>query len=253
MPDAMGYGMTLAYGLISEGGIVLAADSQFTYPSFVFKDGGLIEVATYISESSKIKPLNCGGAVAMSGDVAYAGSLLDAAESIGHNSEMAFQDVLDKHARCFAQEHRRVYKGHKSCPHCSFLFCGYDTRRCDDKIVSSPVIVKLSSYNQFSPAPVGCTSCRYGFIGREDHGGALYLHHRFFPRASSKLSLESAKCLAYYCVISEVIRQDNTVGEPIGMAVITPSGMKMITRFDGYRDRLKRIEDSTRAILDEPF
>jgi hypothetical protein len=68
--------MTLAYALISEGGIVLAADSQITYPHVIRTDGGLTEVATYVSESSKIKRLNCGGAVAMSGDTGLANTLL---------------------------------------------------------------------------------------------------------------------------------------------------------------------------------
>jgi hypothetical protein len=145
-----------------------------------------------------------------------------------------------------------MYKGAKSAAHCSFLFCGYYAIGLKEHGISSPRIIKFSSYNEFSPAPLACGSYGYGFIGREDHGGVLYLHHRFFPRPSVKLSLESAKCLAY-CILAEVIRQDNTVGEPLEMLVIKPSESQPIIDFAPYKDRLRRMEDSVKAFLNEPF
>jgi hypothetical protein len=123
---------------------------------------------------------------------------------------------------------------------CAFLFCGY----IGSGKGAVPQIIKLSSHNTFMWNPVG-TGHGYGFTGREQHGGVLYLHHRLY---SLQLPLDAAKCLAY-CILAEVADLDNSVGGPIEMVVIKPTGVESFTGFDAYEGKRQQVVDALRALV----
>jgi 20S proteasome alpha/beta subunit len=229
--------MTLTYALISDGGIVLCADSEEIFSHYVSGNRGS---PTYAAKKSKIRVLENGSAFSIAGNAGLVGALLAKADLEGIDNSKPFDSVVREYSSLFQREFLREYGQGPYRVHCAFLFCGYIGTN-EKKI---PQIVKLSDDLGFSWNPVA-TSEGYGFTGREQHGGVLYLHHRLY---SPGLPLDSAKCLAY-CILSEVADLDNIVGPPIEMAIITESGTDLWTDFKRYEQKRHQIIGAVRSLI----
>jgi 20S proteasome alpha/beta subunit len=166
-------------------------------------------------------------------------ALLAKAELAEIDGSGPFEEVVREYAGLFQREYIKAYDQRTGYP-CAFLFCGYIGRN-GKKI---PQIVKLSNQNSFIWNPVA-TGAGYGFTGREQHGGVLYLHHRLYLE---NMPMDSAKCLAY-CILSEVAELDNLVGGPIEMAVVTESGVEPFTGFDRYEKKRQQITSTVRSLI----
>lgn len=227
------YYVTLTYALVADGGIVLAADSQITHPHDV---GQSNIVATYAAKRSKIRTLKNGAAFSVAGNAGLVDALLAKAEIAQIDQSEPFEDVVSEYQQLFQREYLKRY-GQATGPSCAFLFCGYIGANGTKK----PQIIKLSSNNVFMWNPVG----EFGFTGREQHGGVLYLHHRLY---SSQMPLDSAKCLVY-CIISEVAELDNIVDGPIEMVVVTELGVEPFTSVDRYEKKRQQIIGAVRSMI----
>jgi hypothetical protein len=226
--------MTLTYALIADGGIVLAADSKLTYthaPTAEYS-GNPFTAATYDTLVSKIHKFPNGSALSVAGKHGLVEMLLNSAQAKGVGQSHSFvQSVLD-YRRHFQDEYLKLYDDDRGDhPHCDFIFVGYEGKG----EARSPLLCKLSSKQHFSFHP----SETFEFSGRENHGAALYLHHRLaFPN----MPLGAAKQLVY-CVLAEVSDLDNMCGRPIEMVVVMPTGTVDITQveLDGYEEKRGQI------------
>lgn len=225
--------MTFSYAVIAKGGIVLAADSQVTH-THLSELGEII--GTYENQRGKIRRLKNKAAFSMAGTGGFIDTLLTKAELAGIDSSKPFEDVVIGYQRVFRGELERNYQG--SSPRnmeAVFLFCGYISENSQ----RVPQIVRLDSSG---PTPFECspvTGSGWAWSGAFLHGAAIYLQNRFYRK---DLTLEQAKLLAY-CIAAEVAEQDNTVGGPIEVEVITPSGSSPLTNIEKYeaaRQRLAR-------------
>jgi hypothetical protein len=230
------FDMTLTYAIIADGGIVLAADSQSVNQQ---KDSHGEVVAAYDEEKSKIRTLKNGSIFSVAGNAGIVDAMLAKADA-NVDPSLPFKESAVEYGNVFRGEYASAF-GHSKYPvRCAFLFCGY--QQIGHKKV--PGIIKLSSDFGFFYNPVA-TGKGYGFTGREQHGGVLYLHHRLY---APHMPIDSAKCLAY-CVLSEVADLDNTVGGPIEMAVVAESGVEQFTGFDRYEQKRQRIVDAVRSLI----
>ena len=226
--------MTLTYALIADRGIVLAADSQVTYTHNVADDRvGSRIVGTYERTRSKIRRLGKYAALSMSGNAGLADTLLTRAESSQIDTSQPFEKLVKAYGTAFCEVWFNERTQLAPRIEVAFLFCGYmGSRRA-----KHPHIVKLDSNRDFNYNPI--TNEGFAFTGAVEHGAVLYLHHRFYrPR----MPLEQAKLLAY-CIVAEVADQDNSVGGPIEVEVISPNGSKPlrgseIRKYENFRQDL---------------
>ena len=229
--------MTLTYALVADSGIVLAADSQVTDYHKIGEDAGPMRVVgAYKSKTSKIRQLKNGSAFSIAGNAGIVDSLLATADAELDDSG-PFEDVVRAHENLFRDEYEKAYGKDNYPVRCAFLFCGFTKHHY-------PQIIQLDSSTGFTWNPVATTK-GYGFTGRENHGGVLYLHRRLFVR---EMKLDAAKCLAY-CVLSEVADLDEVVGPPIEMAVITESGVAPITDFSRYERKRQQVIGAAQSII----
>jgi 20S proteasome alpha/beta subunit len=229
--------MTFTYACLSEGGIVLAADSQVTFSQH---DEERNVVGTYLSERSKIRRIGKHSAFSIAGRSGLADAILEALELDRFAMQaLSFDEALELCGRIFNSE---IMKRGNSVPAVDFMFCGY----ADVRGTRVPRRVILSSGNRFSYRDVS----RYepAWTGAVEHGAALYLHHRFHPR-ERLLSLEQAKFLAY-CIVKEVADMDNTVGGQIEMEVITELGSKPFTDIERFENKRKILAETIRSAIE---
>jgi 20S proteasome alpha/beta subunit len=213
--------MTLSYAAIADGGIVLAADSQITYTHRVPEFESSRVVGTYKGLQSKIRRLGNHSAFSFAGNRGLVDTLLAKAELAGIDPTKSFEELVKLYGNvfCEVQVSERIQL---PAIDAAFLFCGYIGRGKD----RHPQIVKLDSRLGFSYNAI--TDQGFAFTGAAEHGGVLYLHHRFYrPR----MPVEQAKLLVY-CVVAEVAAQDNSVGGPIEMEIITPHGSEALSESD---------------------
>jgi hypothetical protein len=222
--------MTFTYAAISTGGVVLVADSQVTH---THRDSIGNVIGTYKGQVGKIRRIKDHSAFSIAENLGLADTLL--AEAGGTVNESCFESAVESYQRSFIESLRRMYRGcpPPGAPRVEFLFCGYTQRRVAQ-------IVKMTSDNFFAQNPI--TRRGYASTGSaKEHGAALYLHHRFYR---DDLTLEQAKLLAY-CIAAEVAEFDNSVGGPVEIEVIAPSGSSPLaaTELENYRQvRGKLIE-----------
>lgn len=236
--------MTLTYALIADGGIILAADSQITHIHSVpdpLGDGRRV-VGTYEGIRSKIKRLGNHSAFSVSGNSGLVNTLLARAETTGVNPTQPFEKLVKSYGDAFCE----VLFGERLqlAPRieAAFLFCGY----IGPPENKHPQIVKLDTAANFNYNAI--TDEGFAFTGSEEHGAVLYLHHRFYrPR----MPLEQAKLLAY-CIVAEVADQDNSVGGPVEVEIVTPNGSEPLRDSDieKYGQARQRLVATVRATLD---
>lgn len=216
--------MTLSYAAIADGGIVLAADSQVTDTHRVAEFESSRIVGTYEGLQSKIRRLGGHSAFSFAGNRGLVDTLLARAELTGIDQSQPFEKLVKLYGNvfCEVQVNERIQL---PAIDAAFLFCGYIGTGKN----RHPQIVKLDSRMGFSYNAI--TDQGYAFTGVAEHGGVLYLHHRFYrPR----MSIEKAKLLVY-CIVAEVAAQDNSVGGPIEIEVITPRGSEALSNSDIVR------------------
>jgi 20S proteasome alpha/beta subunit len=237
--------MTLTYALIADGGIILAADSQVTHTHSVPDPlgHGRRVVGTYEGTHSKIRRIEKDSAFSVAGNLGLVNTLLARADNAGISPKKQFEELVKGYASAFCEVlfDERLQLAPRI--EAAFLFCGYigppESRH--------PQIVKLDSAANFNYNPI--TDEGFAFTGSEEHGAVLYLHHRFYrPR----MPLEQAKLLAY-CIVAEVADQDNSVGGPIEVEVITPNGSQALRDSDieKYEQARQSLIAKVRATLDE--
>jgi hypothetical protein len=236
--------MTLTYALIADGGIVLAADSEAIHSHFAGDCGDSRLVATYREKKSKIRVLPNGVAFSFAGNSGLVDELLAKAELGENGNWKSFDETTEHYRDIFQFEYEKKYKDDNGIrPHCEFLLCGYSGHN-GRKI---PKIIKLSSYSWFSWNPVA-THTGFGFSGRENHGGILYLHHRLY---SPLMQLGSAQCLAY-CALKEVAELDNIVGEPIEVVIIKEDGVERVRDFAPFEQKRQELIKALGSLIDGP-
>lgn len=227
--------MTFTYAVIAESGIVLAADSQMTY---THRNLNGDVVGTYESFSGKIRRIgNNRFAFSIAGNRGMADTLLAKAELRQIDQSGSFEELVQEYRNVFSEEWYNKYSQLGPRVDAAFLFCGFLKGRV-------PQIVKLDSTGNFIYNPI--TSRGFAWTGATEHGAALYLHHRFY-RAEQLLTLEQAKLLTY-CAAKEIADQDNTVGGPIEVEVITPNGSTPMTAGDIDKYERARQEIASRVI-----
>jgi 20S proteasome alpha/beta subunit len=219
--------MTLTYAMIADGGIILAADSQFTYTHKV--QGNI--VGAYEGTTEKIAYLKNGSAFSIAGNRGLVDTLLAKAETI--DDSMPFEQVVFAYSQLFQKEYQKAYGQSRDWNmrvHADFLFCGY--LKVNGKAI--PQIIKLASGFDFGYNPM---TRGFAFTGEERHGGVLYLHHRFYRDG---IPLEKAKLLGY-CILKEVADLDTSVGGPIEIAIITENEAKPLTDLAKYEQKRQEI------------
>lgn len=224
--------VTLNYAAIGEGGIVLTSDSQVTH-IHRGENGGVL--GTYEGQRIKIVRLGTEAAFSVSGNSGLVDTLLAKVEieTGGYGDTLTFEETVQKYRRIFAQEWNDKCDQPHPGPEAAFLFCGY-IGTTEKKF---PQIVRLDSRTSFAYNPI--TRRGWAWAGAESHGAALYLHHRFYRDA---MPLEQLKLLAY-SIVAEVADQDNSVGPPIEMVVVTPTGLLAIedpekAKYENARQRM---------------
>jgi hypothetical protein len=237
--------MTLTYALISQGAIVLAADSQRTTRHEVADSHDSRLVAVYKDSTSKIRELPNGAAFSVAGNSVFVDHLLLTAAKGKQSPELdgsrGFISMTVEYSRIFGKEFDRIYPDESQVrPECDFLFCGFEEQN-ERKILC---IVKLSCRLGFSWNIVA-TEKGYGFSGRAEHGGVLYLHHRFYY---PELTKDAGQFLAY-CILAEVAESDNMVSGPIEMAIVTEHGVKPFTDFQRYERKRQNIVSAVRSLV----
>ncbi|HXR33250.1 MAG TPA: hypothetical protein VN830_06065 [Verrucomicrobiae bacterium] len=229
--------MTFTYGVIADCGIVLVADSQVT-DTHSDRFG---VIGTYESCRGKITRVGIRFAFSVAGNGGLADTLLAKVDRGRIDKLSSFEEVVQNYEWSMRQEFQRLYSsGAPRDLEAVFLFCGYN-------VVGSPQIVKLDSANFFTQNPV--TGRDMAATGEARHGAAYYLHHRFYRE---RIPLEQAKLLAY-CVAKEVADQDNSVGGPIEMEVITLKGSRplMDTEREKYEKAHREITSQVHSFLTE--
>ncbi len=204
--------MTLTYALVADRGIVLAADSELTFTQSATSDfhGEPFTVGTYRSKRSKIYRLKNGSAFSVAGNEGLVEMLIKEAEVKQVDENKPFFETVKEYSTVFQTWYLDTFDYGADRPNCDFQFCGYLHGKC-------PMIITLSSKQNFAV----CMQSKYfAFTGRENHGAALYLHHRL---AHEEMPFEATKRLAYR-VVAEVADMDNMVGKPIEMVVVGQSG-----------------------------
>ena len=219
--------MTFTYAVIAEGGIVLAADSQVTY---THRDE-LGVIGTYEGCRGKIKRTGNRFAFSMAGNGGLADTLLAKVNLQEAESLLpSFEAVVQYYEKSMHDELLKIYRPEvRNVPleiTATFIFCGYTLAHGQQV----PQLVKLDSVSHFLPNPI--TGRGWAWTGADRHGGALYLHHRFYRDG---MPLEQAKLLAY-CIAAEVAHQDNTVGGPIEVEVITPEKSEPLRDLEKYEN-----------------
>jgi 20S proteasome alpha/beta subunit len=232
--------MTFTYACLSEGGIVLAADSQVTFEQTVGGTGTNV-VATYLGERSKIRRIGTHSAFSMAGKSWFADTLLQALER--DQTAMQSSSFNEAVTRCREVFRRELDRMQSPVPDITLMFCGFANMFSGKPM---PKIVKLSTATGFDYMEVG--QSEPAWTGAVEHGAALYLHHRFHPR-ERLLSLEQAKFLAY-CIVKEVADMDNTVGGQIEMEVITELESKPFTDIERFENKRKTLAETIRSAIE---
>lgn len=232
----VGRKMTFSYAVIAEGGIVLAADSQVTHTHRT-EYGDVI--GTYVNQRGKIKRLRDRAAFSIAGNAGFADTLLAKARFKGIDPDQSFEELVKDYAKVFRAEVDDKHEGLPNQLQVAFLYCGY----IRDGAQHVPQIVKLDSSNYFAYNSV--TGRGYAWSGATEHGAAIYLHNRFYRE---ELTLEQAKLLAY-CIAAEVAQQDNSVGGPIEVEVITPTGTSALTGIEKYEQGRQEIANQIDSFL----
>jgi len=231
--------MTLSYALIADGGIVLAVDSQVTYTHKILSPTESRIVSTYQGKTGKLLWLPNGSACSIAGNRGLADTLLAKVPSAETDTTEPFDEMVQRYSAVFKQEYENTYNTEQR-PDAAFLFCGYVKQ--NGKHI--PRIIKLAGDTWFVPNPAA-TGGGFGFAGDKEHGGLLYLHHRFYK---DSMPLERAKLLAY-CIVAEVAEMSNTVGGPIEMTVVTESGAQPFTDLEGYERKRQALLEKVRSFL----
>jgi 20S proteasome alpha/beta subunit len=226
--------MTFTYGVISNGGIVLVADSRVTHSH---RDNTERVIGTYKGRVGKIRRIRDHSAFSIAENLGLADTLLE--EANGRVDETCFEAAVQSYQRSFTDSLIRMYRGcpRPGAPRAEFLFCGYTSAKV-------PQIAKLSSENLCAQNPI--TSRGYLSTGSaKEHGAAIYLHHRFYR---DDLTLEQAKLLAY-CIAAEVAQFDDSVGGPLEIEVITPDASGPLIRPETYERARKEMVGQIEAYL----
>jgi hypothetical protein len=228
-------GMTLTYAVIADGGIVLCADSQVTH---THQERGRV-IGTYEGRQGKIRRF--GGdrfAFSMAGNSGFLDALL--AQVDPKVESRSFEECVWGYRTAFLKYRREKYPDGHPFPDAVFLFCGYAETE-SGKVL--PELAKLDVANDFMWNPIIGTGSAAS--GSTEHGAMYYLHHRFYREG---MPLEQAKLLAY-CAVAEVADQDNSVGGPIEMEVITTEGSGPMTDIDKYERARQELIGQTRFLL----
>jgi 20S proteasome alpha/beta subunit len=215
--------MTFTYAVIADGGIVLAADSQVTHTH----PDQFGVIGTYEGCRGKIRRIGNRFAFSIAGNGGLADTLLSKVNTAEAANLPSFGDVVHHYGESMRDELRRLYPQEPPplALSATFIFCGY-THGASQLHV--PQIVKLDSTAYFAQNPI--TGRGMAASGAERHGAAYYLRHRFY-REEPLMPLEQAKLFAY-CIAREVADQDNSVGGPIEVEVITPQGAGPLIQAD---------------------
>ncbi len=228
--------MTFTYAVISRGGIVLVADSQVT---FTHKDKRGSIVATYEDTRGKIRRIGNRCAFSTAGNGGFIDTLLAKADLDGIGESLSFDEAVRKYGKVFREHCQAEYPNGRIPLEAAFLFCGY----IGDPSKRVPQIVKLDSAFDFQQNPISKRG--FAWTGEIMHGAALYLQHRFYRE---DLELEQAKLLAY-CIAAEIADQDNSVGGPIEVEVITPDSSGPLTNLEKYEKARQDLLATVRAYL----
>jgi hypothetical protein len=231
--------MTLTYAIIANGGIVLTADSQLTFTHRLPQYPGAPIIATYENTRHKIRRLRNGSAFSVAGNNGLIDTLLAKADAEPIDDSKSFNEVVLAYSQFFRDEYASTHGNidlHMR-QHAEFLFCGYSGK-------AIPQIVKLASSRDFFYDAVAAGE-GYGLTGDKEHGGVLYLHHRFYRGA---MPLDTAKLLAY-CILAEVADSSTSIGPPIEMVVITKSGAAPILDFSGYEEKRQELIGKVKMFL----
>jgi len=224
--------MTFTYAVIADGGIVLAADSQMTHSH----SDHFGVIGTYEGCRGKIKRIGTQFAFSIAGNGGLADTLLGEVNRASIDRLHSFKEIVKAYEDAMARELNRLYP--RELPlafrDTAFLFCGY----VPGFAKPVPQVVKLSSELRMSQNPI--TGRDMAATGAMRHGAAYYLHHRFYQEG---LPLEQAKLLAY-CTAAEVAEQDNSVGGPIEMELITPEGSRALTE-----EEIRKYEKARRELV----
>jgi 20S proteasome alpha/beta subunit len=225
--------MTFTYAVISKDGIVLVADSQVTY---THRDKIDCIVGTYEGRRGKIRRIGDHSAFSIAGNGGLIDTLLARAGNV--DESQPFEKIVQSYQEAFQKELQDKYQGNFLVGlEATFIFCGF-------RDANTPEIVKLDAAGYFQWNPL--TYRGFCWSGVVTHGAALYLHHRFY---NDRLSLEQAKLLAY-CIAAEVADQDNSVGGPIEMEIITPDGSGPLTNLEKYEHVRQTLVATVRASLE---
>lgn len=212
--------MTFTYAVIADGGIVLVADSQVTH-THSDQRGGVI--GTYKGRQGKIRRIGR-FAFSISGKSGLIDTLLAGVDETEVARLGSFDEIVRTYQRAFQQVLSDKYPDAEQRLQVrnfgvAFLFCGFTKQ-------TIPQVVKLDIAGDFLWDPI--TGRSMAATGAKSHGAAYYLHHRLYREG---MPLEQAKLLAY-CAAAEVADQDNSVGGPIEVEVITPDGSHAMTEED---------------------
>jgi len=236
--------VTFTYAVIADGGIVLVADSQMTH---THRDQLGSVIGTYEGRRGKIMRLGERFSFSICGNGGLVDTLLaevDEAE-VTRKVERSepFEKIVQTYELAFRHLINERYKGEQRLRvnryGVAFLFCGFVFKQGKNL----PQIAKLDIADDFLWNPL--TTRDHAATGSESHGAAYYLHHRFYRDG---MPLEQAKLLAY-CIAKEVADQDNSVGGPIEMEVITPDGSHAFKDLEKYEAARKTMIDSVASIL----
>lgn len=232
--------MTFTYAVIADGGIVLAADSQMTHTHSDYF--GVI--GTYEGCRGKIKRIGTRFAFSIAGNGGLADTLLAKVNRASIDARPSFEKIVKSYEEAMRRELNRLYPDEipLALRDTAFLFCGYVPAFPKPL----PQVVKLATELRLQQNPI--TGRDMAATGAMRHGAAYYLHHRFYREG---MPLEQAKLLAY-CAAAEVADQDNTVGGPIEVEVITPKGSRPLSDAEKakYEKARQRVIRSVRSFVE---
>lgn len=231
--------MTFTYAVIADGGIVLAADSQMTHTH----SDHFGVIGTYEGCRGKIKRIGARFAFSIAGNGGLADTLLAKVNRANIDALPSFEEIVKSYEEAMRRELDRLYPDEMplALRDTAFLFCGYVPAFPKPL----PQVVKLATELRLQQNPI--TGRDMAATGAMRHGAAYYLHHRFYREG---MPLEQATLLAY-CAAAEVADQDNSVGGPIEVEVITPDGSRAMTDEDinKYETARKEIVSKVTAFV----
>jgi 20S proteasome alpha/beta subunit len=210
--------MTLAIGLRAwaQEGIVLVADGRVSHLGL---DGHIV-----VEQDDMVKVFDFGrfgaafsGFTGLTSKWSATMAALDGVRNAKDVDEA--DDVIGTWARDYMSRHDNT--PHNRRPTCSILLAGYDAKH-------EPRVYQLHQQRGFESAP-------FSWVGNSDGAiaakavGRLALHGRY-PRPSLDVAM-----LVGVLAVEEAHQEDETVGDPITVAVVTPEY--------GFRDVSDRLPD----------